>query len=361
MFERIQIVKDVRGDNNLVINGDLICNEQTLGSFAKVLLEKEIDRLTTEAKQAMRESMYECVQRITEKMVENHLQEIIKDFSTPAVQYAYYTTLKGYSMSETYEQREFIVDAFIDRIQKGWNSTEKMILNEVLEIMPSLTPQTLAFLGLFQLRHQANPLALVLNQYFNDLTKLVEQVDSVHDIDIEYLKQKRILLPVVGIKHIASLEETLLSQYDLFFRHTISACEYEDYCNKNPEARHAVNLIGPSVCMMYALDETRENLNFISANSSHLKNKLLESNLDFMISHVDNLMHRMPAFTKEELRNYFIKLSPNWERVFQLFESESFNTYYLSIVGFYIGGKILAKVCHRKDMLSISDYKKTIV
>ena len=357
MFERIQVIREVNGDHNIIVNGDLCCDSLALEKVAQQFLEKEIEKMTSEAQVIMRDAVHNCVTCITEKILDNHLQDKIIEFTSPAVQYAYYATLRGYAFSETIEQREFIVDAFIERIQKGWKSVDKLVLDDVLEVLPKLTPQALALLGLLQLRHQVNLTSIFLDSYFKNLNTLVETVDSIESIDIEYLKQIRILLPVPGIRPIVSLEETLLYQYDLFFRHPILASAFDNYCRENPEVLHGIKFLNVDTNMMYALDSKREYLKFLVANSQHFKEHLQKINLGYMIPHVETLKNMMPAFTKEELRDYFIKLSPRWEQLFTLFESDSIRTSYMSMVGFYIGGKVLAKVSHSNVPLPINNYR----
>jgi hypothetical protein len=72
---------------------------------------------------------------------------------------------------------------------------------------------------------------------------------------------------------------------------------------------------------------------------------------------VDALMGMMPAYTEEEVREYFFSLKPAWEKLFIKFSSEELKNNKLSITGNYIGGKILAKACHGKP-LALSNYNK---
>lgn len=360
MFDRIQNIQEVIGDNNIIINGDITADSEVLTKVAYQLLKTELNNLTSEAKEKMQGWVNEGVQSVLEQMISKNIESKLSEFSRPSTQFAFYTMLKGYSSVETIEQRDLLVDAFIERIQTNWDSSEKMILDSALEVLPKLSSQALSTIGLLQIRHQLTNVqaGFMLHQYFANLTPLVEKMSIVNILDIEYLKQERLIQPLPGLKMSVSLEEVLLTHYDLFFRHSLKEGVYDDYCRIHPEAREAVTDSPMRACMM-CIDGTRNNeTSFCCANSKLLIETLKNRHQEYIIPHVEALKRMMPPFTKEEVRNYFLSLSPSWERLFRLFASESFRMYTLSITGNYIGGKVLAKACHGKP-LTLTDYKRS--
>lgn len=360
MFDRIQNIQEVIGNNNIIINGDITVDCEILKKVAYQLLKTELNNLTSEAKEQMQGWVNEGVHSVLKQMVSRNIESKLSEFSSPSTQFAFYTMLKGYSYVETIEQRDLLVDAFIDRIQTNWDSSEKMIIDSALEVLPKLSPQALSTIGLLQIRHQlANVQAgFMLHMYFANLTPLVEKMSLVNTLDIEYLKQERLILPLSGFKMSVSLEESLLSQYDLFFRHSLKEGVYEEYCRIHPEALETVTDNPIRACMMY-VDGTRNNeTSFCCVNSSLLIESLKKRHQEYIIPHVEALKQMMPPLTKEEVRNYFLNLSPSWEHLFRLFSSEGIRLYTLSITGNYIGSKILAKVCCCKP-LTLTDYKKS--
>lgn len=357
MFNRIQIIKEVNGDQNLIINGDVVVEEDVLEKVAEHLLKTELEQLTLEARQKMDIAVEDCVKTIMKRMVDKNLKSKLIEFSNPSTQYAFYSTLKGFTISETVEQRELLVDTLIERIESNWDSTEKMILDSVLEILPKLSPQTLSTIGLLQLRHQLvnASIGFMLNDFFKSLTPLAERMAQITSLDLEYLKQERLILPLPDLKFAASLGKILLSNYDLFFRHSLPEGVYDDYCKKHPEAHESVDLSG--ACMMW-IDGTKNNAtSFCCCNTQLLKSQLRERQQDYIIPHVDALKLMMPPYTEKEVRDFFINLSPTWGRLFDLFSSENFTKYVLSITGNYIGGKVISKATHGQP-LSLADYKK---
>ena len=47
MFERIQVIKEVNGDNNIIINGDVTAGNEVLTKVANYLLSAELSKLTS--------------------------------------------------------------------------------------------------------------------------------------------------------------------------------------------------------------------------------------------------------------------------------------------------------------------------
>lgn len=359
MFDRIQNIGPVTGSNNLIINGNLVVNNEILPTIAAHLLRPEIEQLSHEAGQVMQRDINECVQKILDQVLEKKLEEKLTEFSRPSTQWALYTTLKGYTISETLEQREMMVDSMIDRLQQEWNSTERLIVDSALEILPKLTPSTLSTLGLLQLRHQLfiTPIGVMLDQHFKNLTPLAEQMAGIGVLELDFLKQEKLILPLGGIRTALTLEQNLLSNYDLFFRKPLAPGVYDDYCRQHPEARHAVTDTPIKACMMW-YDGTKNNeTGFCCPNSQLLKKTLVERHQEYLIPHVDALMGMMPAFTEEDVRAYFVNLTPAWERLFKLFSIEELTRNSLSITGNYIGGKILAKATYGKP-LPLSNYNR---
>lgn len=141
------------------------------------------------------------------------------------------------------------------------------------------------------------------------------------------------------------------------FRKPLAAGVYDDYCRQYPEAHEAVTDVPIRACMMWT-DGTKDNqTGFCCPNSQILKQTLIERHQEYIIPHVDALMGMMPAYTEDEVREYFISLTPAWERLFGLFSSEGLTKNKLSITGNYIGGKILAKACHGTP-LPLSNYNR---
>ena len=103
MFNRIQIIKEVNGDQNIIINGDVAVEEDVLEKVAEHLLKTELEQLTLEARQKMDIAVEDCVKTIMKRMVDKNLKSKLIEFSNPSTQFAFYSTLKGFTISDRKE------------------------------------------------------------------------------------------------------------------------------------------------------------------------------------------------------------------------------------------------------------------
>ena len=148
---------------------------------------------------------------------------------------------------------------------------------------------------------------------------LVEKMAGIGVLETEYLKQEKLILPFPGLKKAASFEENMLQTYDLFFRKPLPAGVYEDYCKDHPEAHEAVTDEPMRSCMKWVNGAGNNETAFCSPNSKLLKKNLQKRGQDYIIPPVETLMGMMPPFTEEEVRAYFLHISPVWARLFELF------------------------------------------
>lgn len=63
MFDRIQNIGSVVGNNNLIINGNVVVNDEILPTIAAHLLRPEFEQLSQEAQNVMKKDIDECVQK----------------------------------------------------------------------------------------------------------------------------------------------------------------------------------------------------------------------------------------------------------------------------------------------------------
>ena len=87
--------------------------------------------------------------------------------------------------------------------------------------------------------------------------------------------------------------------------------------------------------------------------------KLKVREQEYLIPLIEEFKKEMPPFTATEVRNYFCNLNKNWEQVFNLLNSSTLTRLSLSILGLYIGTKIIGKLTHSSP-LSISNFNKYI-
>ena len=95
---------------------------------------------------------------------------------------------------------------------------------------------------------------------------------------------------------------------------------------------------------------------FCDVNSKLFYKRLSERGQDFLIPMVEELKNQTPLYNDTEVREYFYKLNPKWENVFSLLNGQSLIWMDTSILGKYIGSRVLEKYAKSSSRLSINDF-----
>ncbi len=69
MFERIQYVGKIIGNNNLIINGDVIDNGKILSTVATHVMRQDLEQVSQEAREEMKACVNECTQKVAVEVV----------------------------------------------------------------------------------------------------------------------------------------------------------------------------------------------------------------------------------------------------------------------------------------------------
>ena len=152
---------------------------------------------------------------------------------------------------------------------------------------------------------------------------------------------------ISGFYPIDTFENHLLKQYDLFFRQKIDRRFLENFKSIHPEIMNAVNDMGSC---MFCTSHEEDTLSFTEVNSDLFYKKLKVREQEYLIPLIEEFKKEMPPFTATEVRNYFCNLNKNWEQVFNLLNSSTLTRLSLSILGLYIGTKIIGKLTHSSPL-----------
>lgn len=359
---KIQYIGKIENSNNVVIiNGNLTIDGQIskdLQTSCLEILRTDFDKYTTTAIEQAKQEIEECIKSILEKLAKEQQKHLTERFQSLSMQAFLHDTLIEYISTEDKRAKEFIIDVLIDRLNFQNISTEKAILNEAIKLIPNLNASTSALITFMMLRQQmVNPsISFMLELFFKQLSPIVDIAYNIKTIDIEYIIQRNATMNISGFYPIDTFENHLLKQYDLFFRQKIDRRFLEDFKSIHPEIMNAVNDMGSC---MFCTSHEEDTLSFTEVNSDLFYKKLKVREQKYLIPLIEEFKKEMPPFTATEVRNYFCNLNKNWEQVFNLLNSSTLTRLSLSILGLYIGTKIIGKLTHSSP-LSISNFNKYI-
>lgn len=355
-------IGDITDSNLFIINGNVAIDGKVYGEIKNIFLEilrNDFEKFSMQAAEQTKTELENFLETLFEKLAKEKLTSIVENFKLPSVQVSLHDTLMGYIVTEDIHIKYFIVDVLIDRLKMQDNTIEKSVINDAIKIIPKLTLSTACLIALMALRHQVAvmPFSFMLESYFNQLSPIIDNLKDVTKLDVEYLKQNNCTAPITGIFPIDSFENHLLRQYDLFFRQKGSYKKFNEFAEIHPEVRSCVNDAG--TCMISMSGENTEYWQFCDANSTFFYKRLKERQQEYLVPLVEELKKDMPIFSEREVREYLLSINYNWSFAFDLLNSEALRKLELSIIGKYIGSKLINKHTH-SNAPSISNFSNPI-
>lgn len=340
-------IGDITGSNLIIINGNV--DGKVYGEIKNIFLEilrNDFEKFSMQAAEQAKTELEKFLGTLFEKLVKEKLTSLVENFKLPAVQFSLHDTLMGYIVTENIQIKDFIVDVLIDRLKMQDNTIEKSVINDAIKIISKLALPTACLIALMALRHQVAvmPFSFMLESYFNQLSPIIDNLKDVTKLDVEYIKQNNCTAPITGIFPIDSFENHLLRQYDLFFRQKGSYKKFNEFAEIHPEARSCVNDAGS--CLVSVSGENSEHWQFCDANSTFFYNRLKERQQENLIPLVEELKKDMPIFSEQKVREYMTSINSNWSYAFDLLNSDTLRKSGLSILGNYIGSKVICKYTH---------------
>jgi hypothetical protein len=360
---RKQYIGDIDNSNVIIINGDVFVDEKVYSDIKYLLtdiLRKDFEKYSSEsiekAKSEIDKFLSALFDRLTKEQNEKH-EQLIERFSSPAIQENLHNSILGYITNEDEIIKDLIIEVLVDRLIIDERSTEKLVINEAINVISKLNRSTACLISLMSLRRQAliPQFSIMLESYFLQLTPLIDNSKLINKIDIEIITHLNCTNTIKGLFALETFEKHLLKRYDLFFRHKGNLGDLEKFKEMHHEITYSVNEQGTRMYFVYP-DGT---WNFIDVNSKLFYNRLQERNQSYLIPVVEELKNMLHVFTENEVREYLYNINVNWKHVIKLLNSEDLRSLDLSILGIYIGCKLLSKI-FKYQPFTISDVLNSI-
>ena len=116
--------------------------------------------------------------------------------------------------------KENFVDLLIERVSVEEKSTKQHLIDEAIEILPSLSPnclQLLTFLAFSQLMKQSK--ISEYENWINSINPILDNISKVTSLDIDFLNQANCTFNTVGFHSSNSFIDNQLKSCNLLFRH----------------------------------------------------------------------------------------------------------------------------------------------
>lgn len=341
-----------QANGNVVNNFNCGISAETAMEICKCVVKAELAVYTqnaeVEAQKRLSEISEKTIDRITSLK-----EDLLQRFNEPAIQIALNETFKSYMASGDEELGDNLIDLLIERLNTEERTTDQALIDEARSIVPKLSSETVAFLTILVFSRLIFPYNRT--QYDALIVKLAPFAGKLKDItslDIAYLKQVGCGTGISAFSTTESLESSLLSSYDLFFRKNISLDTFNGITQKYPQLIGITQLNNFGyIISMFSMEQ--QSLYFNVTNTKAVTEAYHQAGKDFLLPIFEELKASAVPFSKEDVCTYHIQKDTRWKYAFDILKKQEVTSFVLNPVGVYIGIRQLTRICEKPIPMSI--------
>lgn len=329
-----QDAKNISNSNVNITNGDITYNSglsyTDVREICKDVCAYEIQKnsqiaLETSQKR-LQEFSDECIDRI-----DSEAKEHIEQFKNPDIQYSLRNAAIPYLRTGDKELKEDLINMFIDRLKENQRTTTRSVIDEAIDIIPSLSQSSVALLSTITYSNLIRYFYPALEEDFNKLPNIFVHLQNITNLEIEHLVQQRCAIGGFnGISFHSSLESIFQKNYDLFFRCKMTM---EDINISFPTLPAQLN----GMTYFFRDIENPSFLRHTYTGSEYLKKQMQQYGQQTYIELYEKYLKEKPCMSDDEIKNTLITKNHNWEYAFKAMNMEETKAISLTPVGRYIG------------------------
>lgn len=341
-----QDAKNISNSNVNITNGDITYNSGV--SYADVReickdvcaheIQKNSQMALETSKKRLQEFSEECIDRI-----DSEAKDHIEQFKNPDIQYSLRNATIPYLRTGDKELKEDLINMFIDRLKENQRTTKQSVIDEAINIIPSLSQPSIALLSTITYSNLIRYVYPTLEDEFNKLPNIFIYLQNITNLEIEHLVQQRCATGgLSGITFNLPLESIFQKNYDLYFRKKMTIDDINSSFHTLPAQLNGMTYFWRDI----------ENPSFIRhtyTGSEYLKKQMQEYGQQTYIELYENYLNENPCMSDDEIKNTLITKNHNWEYAFKTMNMEATKAISLTPVGRYIGLSYL----HRKVNINI--------
>jgi hypothetical protein len=341
-----QDAKNISNSNVNITNGDITYNSGVsytdVREICKDVCAHEIQKNSQIAletsKKRLQEFSEECIDRI-----DSEAKDHIELFKNPDIQYSLRNATIPYLRTGDKELKEDLINMFIDRLKENQRTTKQSVIDEAINIIPSLSQPSIVLLSTITYSDLIRYCYPTLEEDFNKLPNIFIYLQNITNLEIEHLVQQRCATGgLSGITFNLPLESIFQKNYDLYFRKKMTIDDINSLFHTLPAKLNGMTYFWRDI----------ENPSFIRhtyTGSEYLKKQMQEYGQQTYIELYENYLKENPCMSDDEIKNTLITKNHNWEYAFKTMNMEATKAISLTPVGRYIGLSYL----HRKVNINI--------
>lgn len=316
-------------------------------AIVNTLVASKLEQYSAQAKltaeQRTKEFSDKLVSEITQKVLDK-----INRFEEPSIQYITRQATLGYIKSGEKRLGDDLVDLLIERVRSEEHTTTQNIIDQAVNLLPSLSKNVLALLSLIAFRNvtYSGP-RIKYEELLRSVNPLLEDCNGIGSLEVEYLKQVGCVSGVPSITFHSNYEEELVKSENLFFSHPLVGDDYQQLLNilELKECNRKFTYLGnandfPTLFAYFPFDPIHH-----SCQSGRCKwPELLQINIDERLkAKLDKASKLFKPFSSEEVRAYLYNLDSNWGQALNALNRQDVKTLVPTTIGYYIACRQLTK------------------
>lgn len=338
---------------DVIINSGLQVSDVV--PIVKAMVQSELALYQQQAENTA-QKRFEVFAQSLESAIADKVADKVGRFNEPAMQFAAREAAIGYIKTGEFSDREALIDLLIERVKEKEHSSNQMLIDEAIKILPKLSKESLATLTLLAYRNLLLTQGVVqtLEKWFKSICPILELLPTITKLDIACLSQADCVTGIVGLGSNSNWSKSLLKNYDVYFRHEISIedaallrdklglrCEGNSisFDNLSDNPYHIVSII-----QLFSVDDV-STIKLRGINTSTYEKLFNKIGQHELLEEVKNVIKRTQPFTEQEVISKLDSIHPNWSKAIQLFNEHPLDGYQLKPVGMYIGSRQLSKLC----------------
>jgi len=348
---------------DLIINQGL--NAVDVIAIVKSVVASELAIYAQKAEGKAEERLKKFSDDLVEQLAERVADQLDR-FNEPSVQFAVREAALGYVRSGSETDEDNLIDLMIERVKVEEHSTKQKLIDQAIRIVPTLSSQTLSILSLLafrQLTFRGNRQEYL--KWLNSVNSVVNEISTVGALDIEYLVQAGCVTGLPGLSFHKQWEESCLISADLFYRHPAPEEAINSFLasigihktiddkgyTTDPSVTNPKDLILFLITCLIVPPGMKVGFNVV--NTGTVTEVLQKQGLNSIMLQFQQLKERATPFTKNEVRQFFEGLNPNWGKVIELLNSDQVLSFKLTPVGSYVGSRQLSRLSGRDIPIEI--------
>lgn len=294
--------------------------------------------------------------------LQDKAEEQIEKFNMPAIQLAARKAAWGYVQNGDENDKDDLVDLLIERVAVEEKTTKQHLIDEAIEILPSLSANCLnllTFLAFSTLTRKGT--VSDYEKWINCINPIINKLSSISSLDVDFLNQADCTFNTIGFRSSSSFIDNQLKTCDLLFRHRPLQNFADKLIEKYPlthtengflfkgrgEMQKFITLIELFGMMNYP--EVKMKYTTLSTISDVLK----KSGYSDFANDLQDYYDQTQPYTIEEVEQYFFDKNPRWHEALDLLGRDDIASLRLKPVGTYIACRQIKKLAGEEISIDI--------